>query len=187
MLAPTFYAFGKKVRVRSFRCSSLAKLQPLALGCSLVLRGMTLDVISFAAPLKPGPADAGLRVCFCGSRFATALSILRGIESTIRSAPLLLLFQIEPVLCTGLRFGFCVDLLPTASFLAAKHRGLPCGRASVFLHTIRGIRTRGLLETCRGHVSTRGGLPRRAGRIPSSPPNAAKSVILRRFHNFCKF
>ena len=80
-LAPTFYAFGKKVRVRSFRCSSLAKLQPLALGCSLVLRGMTLDVISFAAtfslleqtsllthsvaaPLKPGPADAGLRVCF---------------------------------------------------------------------------------------------------------------------------
>ena len=51
-----------------------------------------------------------------------------------------------------------------------KYRGLPCGRASVFLYTIRGIRTRGLLETCRGHVSTRGGLPRRAGRIPSSPP-----------------
>ena len=38
-LAPTFYAFGKKVRVRSFRCSSLAKLQPLALGCSLGMRG----------------------------------------------------------------------------------------------------------------------------------------------------
>ena len=32
------------------------------------------------------------------------------------------------------------------------------------------IRTRGRLETCRGQVSTRGGLPRRAGRIPPSPP-----------------
>ena len=121
-LAPIFYAFGKEVRVRSFRCSSLAKLQPLALGCSLVLRGMTLDVISFAAtfslleqtsllthsvaaPLKPGPADAWLRVCFFASRIATALSISWGIESTIRSAPLLLLFQIKSVPCTGLRFG----------------------------------------------------------------------------------
>lgn len=32
------------------------------------------------------------------------------------------------------------------------------------------IRTRGRLETCRGHVSTRGGLRRSAGRIPHSPP-----------------
>ena len=59
---------------------------------------------SAAPPLKPGPTSLGSGFVFCGPRFATALSISRGIESTIRSlAPP---FQIEPVLCTGLRFGF---------------------------------------------------------------------------------
>ncbi len=43
---------------------------------------------------------------------------------------------------------------------------LPHG--SLILH--EGIRTRGHLETCRRHVSTRGGLRRSAGRIPPYPP-----------------
>ena len=34
----------------------------------------------------------------------------------------------------------------------------------------KGTRTRGHLATCRGHVATRGGLPRRAGRVPPPAP-----------------
>ena len=40
-----------------------------------------------------------------------------------------------------------------------------------------GIRTRGLLETCRWYVLTRDGLPRRAGRIPYPPPRRSKLHI----------
>ena len=46
---------------------------------------------------------------------------------------------------------------------------------------IHRIRTRGRLETCRGHVSTRGGLRRSAGRIPYSPP---KNVLTVRWEHF---
>ncbi len=48
----------------------------------------------------------GLRVCvfYCKVRFAPTLSISRGIESTIRSAPLFLLSKPKPP--DRLRFGF---------------------------------------------------------------------------------
>ncbi len=49
---------------------------------------------------------------------------------------------------------------------------LPHG--SLILH--KGIRTRGHLETCRRHVSTRGGLRRSAGRIPPYPPKITPAV-----------
>ena len=47
------------------------------------------------------------------------------------------------------------------------------------------IRTRGRLETCRGHVSTRGGLRRSAGRIPHSPPKKMFSPSGGNF--FCRY
>ena len=67
-----FYAYGKKIRVRSFRCSSFQTRSRWASG---LLFG-----------------DSGQSKV----RFATALSISRGIESTIRSAPLILLVRIKP-------------------------------------------------------------------------------------------
>ena len=194
-LAPTFYAFGKKVRVRSFRCSSLAKLQPLALGCSLGLRRMTLNVISFAAtfslleqtsllthsvaaPLKPGPADAGLRVCFLWFSLCDCAFYFTGNRKRhpLRSLAPPFSNRTRAMHCASI--WLCVDLLTAASFLTAKYRGLPCGRASVFLHTIRGIRTRGLLETCRSHVSTRGGRKQLMAHPPSSFDAHAKKAAM---------
>ena len=49
----------------------------------------------------PDPLVLGSGFVFCGPRFATALSISRGIESTIRSAPLLLLSKSNPCYALG--------------------------------------------------------------------------------------
>ena len=59
-----------------------------------------------AAPFKPGPTSLGSGFVFfnCKVRFAPTLSISRGIESTIRSAPLFLLSKPKPP--DRLRFGF---------------------------------------------------------------------------------
>ncbi len=64
---------------------------------------------SAAPPLKPGPTSLGSGFVFCGPRFATALSISRGIESTIRSAPLLLLSKSNPCYALGFDLDFCVQ------------------------------------------------------------------------------
>ncbi len=77
-LAPTFYAYGKKVRVRSFRCSSSQSRTHLCWAPGLFL---------LQSPLCSGA------FYFTGNRKHHPLRSL---------APP---FQIEPVLCTGLRFG----------------------------------------------------------------------------------
>ncbi len=75
-LALTFYAYGKKVRVRSFRCSSLAKQQPHMLGCCLGMRGefgrhiVRSDVYSFRANVTSHS--------FCRSSFQGRSPALRG-------------------------------------------------------------------------------------------------------------
>ena len=76
---------------------------------------------------------------------------------------------------------------PTGSFCTASEKLLSSKLAGCSIHKSShhrwgllcimkavGIRTRGLLETCWEHVSTRGGLRRSAGRIPHSPPRRSK-------------
>ena len=77
-LAPAFYAYGKKVRVRSFRCSSS----------------------------QTRTHFVGLRVCVLWSSLCDRAFYFTGNRKHHPLRSLAPPFQIEPVLCTGLRFGF---------------------------------------------------------------------------------
>ncbi len=77
-LAPAFYAYGKKVRVRSFRCSSS----------------------------QTRTHFVGLRVCVLWSSLCDRAFYFPGNRKHHPLRSLAPPFQIEPVLCTGLRFGF---------------------------------------------------------------------------------
>ena len=83
------------------------------------------------------------------------------------------------VLTTALGFDFVVgaDLKMTASKVLGcyKNSSTPLG-VLLFLLS-EGTRTRGRLETCRGHVSTRGGLRRSEGRVPPPAPKMGKLLL----------
>ena len=92
--------------------------------------------------------------------------------------PLLLLPKSQPLRWVVILFwGANLKISASKVLGCCKNSSTPLGVLLFLLSLSEGTRTRGRLETCRGHVSTRGGLRRSEGRVPPPAPRRSKLYI----------